>query len=64
MPIPAIRCALTGSYDIEAAFRDVSLGLRRVIVDPISGEVLYTSVKKGSDEFRWLVKAAREHCRK
>lgn len=57
---PQIRCATTREGQIEAVFH--SLGrANRMVVDRRTGEVLEANVIEGTDAFRWLVNAAREH---
>jgi len=54
---PSIRCGLTAEGNIEAAISEAI----RLVIDRRTGQVLYSSVREGTDEFRWLVQAAREH---
>jgi hypothetical protein len=58
MTKPNVRVA-----DIEAAIWAAPLTHRIVIVSR-TGEVLDSNVVGGSDQFRWLVMAAREHVAK
>jgi hypothetical protein len=59
---PIIRTALTADGDIEAAFVRPGGGIVcRVVVDRRTGDLLDASVQQGSDEFRWLIRAARKH---
>lgn len=55
---PAPRCATMPDGNIEAAYSVA----RRVVVDKRTGALLWCSVARGSDDFRRLVMAAREHC--
>lgn len=57
--LAAIRCGLTQDGDIEAVYRlDTS---KHMTVDRRSGAVILSAVKEGTDDFRRLVRAAREH---
>lgn len=59
MAEPEIRCALTCNGDIEAAMW--SSPHLNLVIDRRTGAVIKANVKEGSDEFRWLVRAARKH---
>ena len=50
------RCALTVDGNIEAAY-DLA---RRLEIDPRTGTVIASTVKEGTDEFRRLVRTARQ----
>lgn len=60
MPIPKIRLAATVDGDIEAA----AGATHRMVIDRRTGDVLQSNVAEGTDMFRWLVRAAREHVSK
>lgn len=57
---PAIRCAWTKDGDIEAT----AGATHRLVVDSRTGAVKESNVSEGTDMFRWLVRAAREHVTK
>jgi hypothetical protein len=58
--IPNIRCGLTAEGHVEACA--VVDSAYRVVVDRCTRNVIYATVREGTDEFRWLVRAARKHC--
>ena len=56
MAKPSIRCGLTADGNIEAAI-DIS---KRLVIDPQSGNVIQSTVREGTDAFRYLVTEARK----
>lgn len=56
---PYVRCATTPDGEIEAVI--VGAPQFKMIVDRVSGAVIRSSAHEGTDEFRWMVRAAREH---
>lgn len=52
-----IRCGLTADGHVEAAV-DIS---SRLVIDRRTGKVLESTVREGTDMFRWLVTEARKH---
>ena len=61
MTKPAVYVGLTIDGDIEATFYH-RRGCR-VLIDRRTGDMLTSTVKEGTDEFRWLIRAAREALR-
>ena len=60
---PAIWVALTDDGDVEAMFRvPQAFGHGRVVIDRRTGDLIdFINVKEDSENFRWLIRAAREH---
>lgn len=56
MAKPRIHVSANPDGDIKAEI-DIS---KRLIMDRRSGNVISATVKEGTDEFRWMVTAARE----
>lgn len=52
---PQVRCAWKQNGNIEAA---ISLSIRMELCSR-TGEVISSTVREGTDNFRWLVRAAR-----
>lgn len=64
MTVPHIRCATMPNGDIEATSfnRDFPTVPYRMVCAKLGGEVLEANVKLGTDMYRWLAHAARQHC--
>lgn len=61
---PEIRVATTADGNIEAAAYQLGPRIRHVIVNRRTGELKSTTVDEGTNLFRWLIHAAREHVSK